>query len=314
MSDKDVYIHIGAPKTATTLLQHALNKNRSVLQTLGYDVLLPGQIRDTDFYDNIFAKHTNQSINISLNRAKNDFNNQINQCQNKNIILSEEGFTQNLMPTDLTNRKFSGIRKTLSAIKSIVPSNTTIVFSIRNQVAFIESTYKHKIKWKFCSLTFEEYLQKHIDRLNISWAKVIGILEEYFPNKVQLIPFELIHVSNQCYLNCFFDAFKIKNPGHFISYPRNAKNESLADNHALFMRNLNKKIKQLDSFNDKTRPKIKVQFVKELLEFEPKKSLSEFKMPANNADFISDYYHKENMQILQKYCSKKDFESVKKHY
>ena len=314
MSHKEIYIHIGAPKTATTLLQDALNKNRFSLQSMGYDVLLPGQIRESAFFDYIYAKHTEQITAVTLDEAKKDFTEQLNQCQNNRVIISEEGFTQHLMPSNLTNRGFAGIRQCLTAIKAIVPENTSIVLSIRNQVEFIESTYKHKIKWKFCSLSFEDYLYKHIDILNISWANVIKILEEFFPNKVKVIPFEIIHLSNSHYIKCFFDAFQIENQKDLLYTPNQVKNVSLADNHAAFMRSLNKSIKGLESFNETTRPKIKVRFIKEMLENEPKRKQPGFRIPATQANHVKKYYRSENIQIIKKYCSNDNFEFVNQYY
>lgn len=314
MSQKEIYIHIGAPKTATTLLQQALNKNRNALQAIGYDVLLPGQIRNCGFYKYIFAKHTNQITNVTLDEAKNDFALQLKHCQNNKVIISEEGFSQHLMPSDLTNKGFAGMRQSLAATKAIVPDNTSIVLSIRNQIDFIESTYKHKIKWKFCSLSFEGFLNKHIDMLNISWAKVVKTIEEFFPNKVRVVPFELIHLSDSHYLNCFFEAFQIENQKDLFFFSSRVENESLADNHAVFMRSLNKSIKDLESFSKSTRPNIKIKFTKELLENEPKRRLQEFKIPTSQARQVKNYYHTENIQILMQYCSKENFEFVKKYY
>jgi len=314
MNDKNLYFHIGAPKTATTLIQHVLNQNKIKLQNKGYDIILPLQIRKTGFYKYIFAEHTNRDTDITLESAQNDFESIIRNCQNDNVILSEEGFTQHLMPVDKRGRGFTGIQKSMATIKAIIPKTSKIILTIRNQVDFIESVYKHKIKWKFCSLLLEEFLDKHIDIFNISWARVIKEIEDYFPGRLEIIPFELLKISEKRFFNRFLTSFQIVDNHEFFETSETVKNESLADNHALFMRSLNQSIKQLEGFHKGTRPKIKVRFINELLEDEPRRSLPEFKISKSISRQIKSFYKNENHDIFNKYCSQDDISLLDKYY
>ncbi|MFK8011060.1 MAG: hypothetical protein AB8B80_03400 [Marinicellaceae bacterium] len=314
MNQKHIYFHIGAPKTATTFIQHELNNNSALLETLGYGILLPNQLRQSCFYEYVFSKHTQRDTETTFKEAKQDFIRQVDQCIQNNIIISEEGFTQHLMPTDKTGQCFSGVKRSLEAIKEMAPKNTKIILSIRNQVDFIESIYKHKIKWKFCSLSLSDFIDKHIDIYNLSWAKAIAEIEEYFPNKLEVVPFELIKHSTKNYINGFLSACDLTEKSELFKLSKDIKNQSLADNHAEFMRTLNQSIKNLDSFNKKTRPKIKVSFVNELLENEPRIKRADYSLPQKISSQIKSFYSIENKKILEKYCGKYNQKYITAHY
>jgi len=219
------------------------------------------------------------------------------------------------MPSILTKGTFGGVRNTAKAIKDILKNDTTIILTIRNQVDFIESTYKHKVKWKLYSIPFSEYLQNEVDPKKLSWKFVIDIFEEYFPGRVKVVPYELIRISQNKYFNQFLNASGISNTKdhtRFIIQDR-IENKSMPDNQALFVQLINKAYKETASIKLKNAWKI-YRLTEEIFKDEPSKKLSSFKINNELANEIKTHYREENIEILNKYCPGNDILKLLEYY
>ena len=308
-------MHVGAPKTATTFLQSSLNHNRPILNKLGYDTLVPSQIRESDFYVYLHLINTKKELYITENEAIKDFKSTISEIESNKIIISEEGILHNLMPSETSQGSFGGVKEAAKAIKSVISNKTTIILTIRNQVNFIESSYKHKVKWRLYDQSLEEYLRTEVDIKKLSWKFVIDTFEELFPGKVKVIPYELIKTSQETYFDHFLKSCGIQYSKNRLSFELNeqVENEAMPDNQANFMRIINKAYKENLPIKLKQILDI-ISFTENIFKYEPRRKLPSFKLGESFACEIKEIYKEENVEILNKYCTKKDVLEVLKYY
>ena len=97
------YIHVGAPKTATTYVQGFLDSNRVQIKSKGFRVVLPRGIRRSKCYKYHAGKHLRINTAVTLDEARSNFETFV-AGPLPNTIISEEGFTHDIMPSNAHGR------------------------------------------------------------------------------------------------------------------------------------------------------------------------------------------------------------------
>ena len=144
-----IWLHIGAPKTGTTALQHAFNDNRDALNEAGLSYITPGR------------KSSANPVAVALNRGRTDeirafadeLSEKIEATTNDCLISSELFFAR---PPDL-------IAKALPALS---PENTTILVWLKRQDLYLESKYLQRAK----NARFDGTIWDYIERFDGSGA------------------------------------------------------------------------------------------------------------------------------------------------
>lgn len=303
---KNIYVHVGAPKTATTFIQEFLKKNRGALEEYGYGLVLPDDIRDTIYFNELFKFHTGvcSFSDLDIEAACSDFENHVLRHEFANVIVSEEGFLHNLMPSSDTAGAFGGVEETCRVLSSYLEGEATIVLTIRSQASFIESSYKHKIKWQSSSMSFGEYFLKGVNAFRLSWKTVVDVLESYFPGRVRVVPFEIVKSDERRYLDVFLDSCGLHDCGEEFLYdlPDYVKNDSMADVELRFLKALNLSLEQIGVIDEGRRYEA-IKFVRDICEGKEALKYEEFRLPMHWKKSIQEYYHDENIALLSQYCS-----------
>jgi hypothetical protein len=156
IEEKEVYIHIGYPKTATTTLQkYFLSKQNEEFFYIGYpisfeDNIMLEVIRFFTHYDNLYFYN-------NINKIKKYIYDYIDQISQTKIILSDEAFS--------VGRYFPGFndRKSIAEKLKLIFPNARIIVTIRNQKDMIKSYYLQVVKFEKKNNDFTSFLEKEIE-------------------------------------------------------------------------------------------------------------------------------------------------------
>lgn len=210
MSSKQLYLHIGTNKAASTSLQsffkyfNALEGNHHYLADeyrLGNDVA--GEHRDSERMQRVFK----QRITRKIEESPRD-----------HVIISSENFWTPLRQGDETiTRKVVDNTRQLTAE---TPTRLLIVF--RRQDTYLESGYTWRVKAvKNYRDTFESYL----DKLNpdaFDWLRNTLYWEQAFGREnVHVVPFELLKQDNKLFSQRIMRFLNIRVDDDFeVEFPR----------------------------------------------------------------------------------------------
>jgi len=137
MKRKELYLHIGMPKTATTVLQHFFALNRDILKNFGVTYPLSG------------SRHAHHrlgwSINIHNGSAKWWFDNDLLDYQDEwKVVLAQLNSEKNLLSTE---GLWGFDEAQIDHVKGMTSQfHTRIVIYIRRQDALLDSWYNELVK------------------------------------------------------------------------------------------------------------------------------------------------------------------------
>lgn len=198
-----VFLHLGAHKTATTLLQRTLFINREYLQDKGVQIIL---LRQTVQLLGSWASGLCEDPSV-LSEALAD----LKKSGAKKVIISCEDLlgmpfkrgVKGLYPT--SPKRFSALAKALAG------HDVTSIVYIRPQDEFLESWYLQTINMgNFHS--FEDWL-KLIDQNSISWKTVIdNVRMSLRPGKVIVEDFRNIRKGTEEFVMRFLAHLEIPYP------------------------------------------------------------------------------------------------------
>lgn len=161
--DKNIYLHIGTPKTGTSALQSFLLKNSIELNKQGFDY--PEHKVDVN---DISSGNGQEIINILNKEGKKQalkyVDSLFSKCKNKNIIISSES-----------------LYRYPEKIHSLFP-NAKIIVYFRAQLYFIESSFNQGVKRSSQKFSFSKALNRvlktndtlYSGELLEEWAKLYG--------------------------------------------------------------------------------------------------------------------------------------------
>lgn len=202
---KDIYVHLGAHKSASTTLQHNLRLNKELLREKGFLYISPAEMGPLPLgrhFRGISQKKfdADESLYLeSISNAKSSLKDLINSdvSEKLKIIFSWEGFFGHS-----SLDKYQGIYTTNSLVGRSLAEifgeyNTHFLMVTRRQDDFIESCYLQQIKEKR-AIRFDGFV-KNIDPARLSWLIILeSIVANCGRDRVSAVPFELIkHVGAQ---------------------------------------------------------------------------------------------------------------------
>ncbi|MEZ7228421.1 hypothetical protein NO989_16795 [Alteromonas sp. DY56-G5] len=162
---KNLYLHLGMHKTASTSLQVALYKNQDKLREIGYLYPVAGRPENARFGHHLVAwsfvansewipevKGVRESVDKNL--ILKELLDEIDKSGCDNIILSSEEFDI------LSDSEFESVFQFFSEF-NIIP-----VLYIRNTIDFIESSYKTSVLYSGYAKSIDEFFANQRSRLD----------------------------------------------------------------------------------------------------------------------------------------------------
>ncbi|MFD2793248.1 hypothetical protein ACFS27_06775 [Promicromonospora vindobonensis] len=177
---KHLVLHAGAHKTGTTLVQKALQANREAFGKKGYEVLVRNEYEIAT--GRVHSLWRRQGLAISnVNRG---FAILRGQLEHENLVLSHE----DLLASVHSFRK-GPIYGTAGDVLRIAheelrPERTTLLFYVRRQDRFVESSYLQTVRMG-STLTFEEFMEPVIDE-NLRWDVLIDQMRDALPEGTEI--------------------------------------------------------------------------------------------------------------------------------
>lgn len=197
MDNKEIYIHIGMPKTATTYLQLNFFPNLKDFEYIKkYDSII-GKV-----FDKILYHHP---ITYNKNELKKDLDSYINNFKKDKIIISYESLLGNSF------NSFMDFEKNIRSIKSFFPK-AKIIFTFRRQDKWLESIYKQLLH-QVWSITFKQFTDTNIKKNGLpsfnyeilNYNYMYSIIKNEFKD-VCFLPFEMFVSNKYTFIErlCFF--------------------------------------------------------------------------------------------------------------
>jgi tetratricopeptide (TPR) repeat protein len=225
-----IWIHLGAHKTASSLLQHTLRMNAAKLERNGVVQVASTSREYTDgflpvYNESIaaFYKRGKLGEDPAFEMAEQRFHDLIRHGAGRDVVISDErlltgriGFTKTLYPNAKVIAEWFG--------RVLDGSDVRFILYIRRQDHFVESCYLQLVQ-EGQTLSFEDFLET-IDLSALRWNEVVDPFAAAFgPSRVTVRPFELIRRSTEAFIRDFFEIFA---KGVEIDIDRLVMNESFS--------------------------------------------------------------------------------------
>jgi len=291
MEDKEIFIHIGFPKTGTRSLQYHIFHQNEEVALIGY----PEDINNSLKYRLTRVILRDERHEFDPSQVKKELLYPIlNHTHKDKVIVSNENFS--------TAVDGIGVDRYTVAerLKKLFPKGKIIVI-IRNQFDILKSHYLQKLKNnKKFNLSFKEWLDKHYEFIytgNIfNWYKYDKILDIYHKlfgkDNVLVLKFE-DHVKKGD-LSMLQDFINIK--GDFNLDQNKHRNKTITNTQYVTDRiidkvNLRSTINMLpESFRNNVRDTLFYKIGKKI----------NIQYPDEYIDFINEYYAESNKRLEEK--------------
>jgi hypothetical protein len=194
---KNIYIHIGMHKTATTFLQDNL------FPKLENSEFIRGDSKIGEILDDINYSHP---IAVDIEQKREEIEIEISEIEKENILISREGLVGNMANSYLE------FDKNMDFIYKLFP-DAKIILTFRRQDSWLESAFKQTLHEGW-TITFKEFTDTNIKRpLAPSFDyKILNYL--YFYNKIDdkfkdtlFVPFEMFVKDRESF---------VQNIGNFL--------------------------------------------------------------------------------------------------
>lgn len=191
---KQLLVHIGAPKTATTSLQAWLRGNRERLERRGIAVFLPRQVRQKS-YLGPFTRYLRGKSDDPGARA---FLALFGETDSDAVIVSEEALTNDFIPGfNDSVLGFEMIDRTIAFLQALEIEDLRILLTVRRQDTFLKSAYSHRVRRAGITLGFDAWLDQEVKIAHMSWLTVVDKLDAAFgADKVTVVPFEMLKTQS----------------------------------------------------------------------------------------------------------------------
>ncbi|TPQ47838.1 hypothetical protein C2U72_23915 [Prosthecomicrobium hirschii] len=228
-----IIFHIGAPKTATTSLQHALKPARLRLAQQGIAYVPTGKLRNSEFGEALRDETPSFFRRRVSRKAVDDFVRTWSQPGTDRMLVSEEGFSIYLLhPRRKGGDWASQAGRTFKILRHFEPYDFRVVLTVRRQDSYLLSCYAHLVRHGRIGLPFEEWWPKEVDLSLMSWRRYIEALNaEYGAERVTVLPYERIRDGfGGYYRNFIAEACRVPEESVADMEPEeNALNPALSD-------------------------------------------------------------------------------------
>jgi len=206
---KDVYLHFGAHKSASTTIQRSLRRSQQYLVSSGIRFLGSADLHKEPIGEHFRNLARRDSLSESeylesLGRAKRFWLDLCASIDEPKILISYEGFCGG-SSLDVYGGIYRNPRRIAESVKEIFSgSNIRIIFVLRRQDEFVESCYLQQIK-EGRVLEFSDF-KNAIDPEKLRWNPMLDSFSEIFDDDFCVMPFELLKIygKSKDFLDFFF--------------------------------------------------------------------------------------------------------------
>ncbi|WP_151525842.1 hypothetical protein [Serinicoccus kebangsaanensis] len=150
----NLVLHVGLPKTGTTLLQKALNASRDRFTARGYDVLVRHE------FDTLTGrKHRRWRLgNAPFETLREGFAAVAAASEAPGLVISHEDMLGSLACFRRDDGAYPDAVPVIRLLREVLgPRRTTVLVYLRRQDRFIESVYLQLVRMGAVTITFEEF-------------------------------------------------------------------------------------------------------------------------------------------------------------
>lgn len=212
MSPKRVILHIGAHKTASSLLQSALRTHTDDLANDGLRVLHRAQIMESPFYEALWSiQGTGDGVQAIAPAVRKWLDAQLRDGA-PNLLMSNEDFFNK--PS--TPEFFAHIGPRLEYVKRCFPSaEVSVILYTRSQADYVESLYMQHIHVGR-ALRFASFI-KRFDEADLSWRRVADeIAAAVGRERTSVAPYESIkRIGDVAFYQAFLRHCGITDPSRY---------------------------------------------------------------------------------------------------
>ncbi|MGM0826319.1 MAG: sulfotransferase domain-containing protein [Pseudomonadota bacterium] len=254
----NIYLHLGAHKTASTYMQRFFKANERLFKRRDVELVFKKKLMRNGM-GKLFRWHykVSRGRNAAFPQAFKSYLESLGDSKSESIFISYEGLLGRM---DLSKTKtiYPSCHLSVNHLAdSFSNKNVKVVFCIRNYADFIESSYKWLVG-SGRSLSFDEYIRE-VDLEKISWLPIIeALIETFGKNNVVFWRYEdykaNYKVINHKLLNFFFSDVNEDEISYKWDEPTNV---SLSEKRLRWVLALNKYIDSLPFWGLKRKQKIK---------------------------------------------------------
>jgi len=173
----DVFLHLGAHKTATSYIQACLHASKALFDERGCRL-----VTQFDLSDDLRAQIRTWQSDLDSSEplpAYQEFLHELVENDSRPFLLSFEGLVGRLSLA-LHGTIYPSSAKTIEALRCAFAGHRVRVgFAIRNYTDLICSTYSESVNGSFSMLDFEQYRAK-VNLANLTWVPVVTQLRAAF--------------------------------------------------------------------------------------------------------------------------------------
>lgn len=190
-------LHIGAPKTGTTSLQHALAELKSDLEPQGVDFRPTAAFQKGPVGQYIRGK--SELSPADLDALRRDL------ARNGTVLISDEGCSGPLMnpskmPWSQAAERAFRFTETIGAMPS------RVIVTIRRQDDFLLSCYMHRLRHGRVDSAFDDYWRREMDLEVMSWSSFLASVEAvYGRDRLVVLPYEALKQDFAEFVRAFLE-------------------------------------------------------------------------------------------------------------
>lgn len=184
---RQVTLHIGAHRTASSLLQSTLRRDASILQLRGLGQIHRRAILNSTFHDDVRRLIHGETRGATLTDGKQSFAELLRDSP-RDVVLTNEDFFESFNRPQFYRR----ITDALDYVCQIAGTHDIrVVLYVRNQVDYIESMFMQHIHLGH-DRQFGPFLTRYLD-FDLSWKRVLDdIARVVGPENAVAVPYESV--------------------------------------------------------------------------------------------------------------------------
>lgn len=200
MINKRVYFHVGAHKTATSLIQKYAMRSTKILAKHRFFLI--------DRAETIRLIKWGRMPAAAVLKMRDLINEALRNKQTQNVLVSHENTIGRPFISDRPGLYPQGPKNLKDLAKNFDKYNTSVIISIRPQADFLESYYLQSIH-EGGSVPFDKWIES-VDLNFLSWNPLIESARKHFGNgNVHLVDFRTLKDGQPAFLENFFSIMDV---------------------------------------------------------------------------------------------------------